>query len=302
MSTSDRKSIVGVVGIGVMGGGMAANLLKKGRSIVVYDIDPAKCERFAGLGAEVADGPAAVARRAATTICMVETTAQAEAVIVGPGGIVDGAESGDVVLCASTIDPLAAKAMHGRLAEKGIAMLDAPVSGGETRAVSGELSVIVGGDPAVVEACRPIFDAFASRVFHMGPIGQGLAMKLVNNMLVQVGGVLAAEAMVLGAKAGLDPQAMVDVVRESTGMSVAFEMRAPRYIAGDFEPGGTIDITLKDQDLQTAFARSLGVPLFLANLTVQIYEMARAEGLAKEDSAALVKVYERMAGVRLGPR
>lgn len=302
MSTSERKDRVGVVGVGVMGGGMAANLLKKGFDVVVYDIDPAKRERFAKLGAAVADGPASVARMAATTICMVETTAQAEAVIVGPGGIIDGAERGDTVLCASTIDPHAAKAMHDRLAEKGVAMLDAPVSGGETRAVSGELSAIVGGDPAVVEACRPILEAFSTRVFHMGPIGQGLAMKLVNNMLVQVGGVLAAEAMVLGAKAGLDPQAVIDVVRESTGASVAFEMRAPRYLAGDFEPGGTIDITLKDQDLQTAFARSLGVPLFLANLTVQIYEMARAEGLGKEDSAALIKVYERMTGVRLGPR
>ena len=302
MNGTERKDVVGVIGVGVMGGGMAANLLDKGFDVVVHDVDPAKRERFAQLGARIADNPAGVARLAATTICMVETTAQAEAVILGSGGIVDGAASGDTVLCMSTIDPNTAKAMHDRLAEKGIAMLDAPVSGGEARAVSGELSVIAGGDAETLEAIRPILDAFASRVFHMGPAGQGLAMKLVNNMLVQVGGVLAAEAMVLGAKAGLDPQAMIDVVRESTGASVAFEMRAPRYVSGDFAPGGTIDITLKDQDLQTAFARSLGVPLFLANLTVQIYEMARAEGLAREDSSALVKVYERMAGVRLGPR
>ncbi|MFN4088976.1 MAG: NAD(P)-dependent oxidoreductase [Alphaproteobacteria bacterium] len=302
MDASARKDMIGFVGLGVMGGGMAANLIRAGRRLVVHDIDPAKCARFAAEGAAVADGAAAVARRAATTICMVETTAQAEAVIVGPGGFIDGAEAGDIVLCMSTIDPLAAVAMHDRLKARGVAMLDAPVSGGEPRAVDGTLSVIVGGDTAAVAACRPIFDAVGSRTFHMGGIGQGLAMKLVNNMLIQVGTVAVAEAMVLGAKAGLDPRAMIDVVRESTGASVAFEMRAPRYVSGDFRPGGTIDISYKDQELQTAFAKALGVPLFLANLTEQVYQMGRAAGLAKEDSSALVKLYEKMAGVQLGPR
>ncbi|MET4701357.1 3-hydroxyisobutyrate dehydrogenase-like beta-hydroxyacid dehydrogenase [Constrictibacter sp. MBR-5] len=302
MDASSRVDAIGFVGLGVMGGGMAANLMKRGRRLVVHDLDPAKCARFAGMGATVADGAMAVARQAATTICMVETTAQAEAVIVGPGGFIAGAQPGDTVLCMSTIDPLAAKAMHERLATMGVAMLDAPVSGGEPRAVDGTLSVIVGGDAAVVEACRPIFDAVGTRVFHMGGVGQGLAMKLVNNMLIQVGTVAVAEAMVMGAKAGLDPQAMIDVVRESTGASVAFEMRAPRYVSGDFRPGGTIDISYKDQELQTAFAKALGVPLFLANITEQIYQMGRAAGLAKEDSSALVKLYEKMAGVQLGPR
>jgi len=302
VSGRDRAGTVGIVGLGVMGAGMAANLAKRGYGLVVHDIDRAKCERLAALGATVADGPAAVARAASVSICMVETTAQAESVIVGPGGFIDGAEAGDTVLCMSTIDPFAAKAMHARLAEKGVAMLDAPVSGGEPRAVSGDLSAIVGGDPAVVEACRPILEAMASRVFHMGPVGQGLAMKLVNNMLVQVTTVAVTEAMVMGAKAGLDPQAMIDVVKVSTGASAVFDMRAPRFVSGDFSPGGTMDINYKDQELETAFAKALGVPLFLANLTQQVFQMARAAGLNKEDSAAMVKLYERMAGVQLGPR
>lgn len=302
MSNEDRSATVGFVGLGVMGGGMAANLLKAGHRLVAYDIDPAKNERFAGLGARIANGPAAVAHAASTMICMVETTAQAEDVILGADGLIDGCQPGDTVVCSSTIDPLAAKAMHDKLAERGVAMVDAPVSGGEVRAVSGELSIIVGGNAATVEACRPLFEAMGSAIFHMGGIGQGLAMKLVNNMLVQVGTVAVAEAMVLGAKAGLDPQAMVEVVGASSGDSVAFQMRAPRYLSGDFSPGGTIDISYKDQELETAFAKALGVPVFLAAVTQQVYQMGRAAGYNKEDGSALVKLYEQMAGVKLGPR
>ncbi len=299
---STRNDNVGFVGLGMMGGGMAANLLKGGFALVAYDIDSAKNDRFAGLGATIAEGPTAVARAAATTICIVEKTAQAQAVIVGEGGIVDGAEAGDTVLCMSTIDPLVVKDMHALLAERNVALLDAPVSGGVPRADSGDLSVIVGGDEAVVEACRPVFDAMASRIFHMGDIGQGLAMKLVNNMLTQVTKVVIAEAMVLGAKAGLDPQAMIDVVRVSTGNSATFESCAPRFLSGDFWPGGTIDISYRDQELETSFAKALGVPLFMANVSQQIYQMGRAAGLNKQDGSALIKLYEEMAGIQLGPR
>lgn len=299
---SERENTIGFVGLGVMGWAMAENLLKAGYVVHGFDVNAAANERLAAAGGTVVDGPAAAARAAGVCICMVETTAQAESVIDGEGGFIDGVQDGDVVLCMSTIDPLSAKAMHDRLAEKGVAMLDAPVSGGEPRARAGTLSAIVGGDDAVVERCRPILDCMASQVFHMGGIGQGLAMKLVNNMLVQVGSVAVAEAMVMGAKAGLDPQAMLDVLRVSTGASAALEFRGPRFISGDFKPGGTIDISYKDQELETAFAKALGVPLFLANVSEQVYQMARAAGLGKEDGSAIVKLYEQMAGVQLGPR
>lgn len=302
MSSTDRNSTVGFVGMGVMGGGMASNLLKNGFNVVGYDVGPARNDHMATQGATIADGPAAVARAASKTICMVETTAQAESVIVGEGGILDGAESGDIHLCMSTIDPLAVKRMHGQLAERGIAMIDAPVSGGQTRAESGDLSAMVGGDAATVEACRPELEAMTRSIFHMGEIGQGTAMKLVNNMLIQTTSVVVAEAMVMGAKAGLDPQAMIDVVRVSTGNSEAFESRAPRFVSGDFSPGGTIDICYKDQELETAFAKALGVPVLLANVSQQVHAMGQSAGLGKEDSSALVKLYEEWAGVTLGPR
>jgi 3-hydroxyisobutyrate dehydrogenase len=279
---------------------MALNLVKNGFALVVHDIDPAKVERLRARGAKAADSARAVAAVTARTIVMVETTAQAESVIAGEHGIIRGAAPGHIVISMSTIDPFAARRLGEQLAARGVAILDAPVSGGTVRAASGELSIIAGGPADTFEACRDVFKAMGANLFHVGDLGQGLAMKLVNNMLGQVGRVAIAEALIMGVKAGLDPWTIYDVVRVSTGTSHAFETGVPRILARDFSPGGTIDITYKDQELQTAFAKQLGVPLLLANVTQQLYQMARAAGLNKEDGLAVIKVLERLAGVTVG--
>ena len=288
---------IGFIGLGAMGGAMALNLLKNDFSLVVHDLDAAKVDALVRRGAAKGDSAEAIAATTTRTIVMVETTAQAESVIAG---IRRGAKRGHIVACMSTIDPLVARRLAGELEADGIAMVDAPVSGGTERAQSGELSIIVGGAVSTVDACRDLFQAMGARVFHVGGLGQGLAMKLVNNMLIQVNTVAVAEALVLGVKAGLDPQTIYDVVRVSTGNSVAFESRAPRMLARNFAPGGTVDISFKDQELETAFAKQLGVPVLLANVTQQVYQMARAAGLNKEDGSAVVKIFERLAGVTVG--
>jgi 3-hydroxyisobutyrate dehydrogenase len=288
---------VGFIGLGAMGGPMALNLVKAGFALVVHDIDQTRTAPLRAKGAELAGTAEGVAAAAERTIVIVETTEQAESVIAGERGIIKSAKPGHIVLCMATIDPFAARALADTLAAQGIAMLDAPVSGGTGRAQSGELSVIVGGAADVVAKCEDLFSAMGNRTFHVGPLGNGLAMKLVNNMLVQVNTVAVAEALVLGIKAGLDPQMIYDVVRVSTGASAAWELRVPRILNDDFEPGGTIDISYKDQELETAFAKRLGVPLLLANVTQQVYQMARARGLNKQDGAAIIKVFEQMAGV-----
>jgi 3-hydroxyisobutyrate dehydrogenase-like beta-hydroxyacid dehydrogenase len=293
---------VGFIGLGAMGGPMALNLVAHGFTLVVHDIDAAKAERLRARGAAVADSSAAVAGTASRTICMVETTAQAETVIAGKGGIVERAGPGHIVVCMSTIDPMVACRLGATLEARGIAMVDAPVSGGTERAASGELSIIAGGAADTVKACDDLFRAMGRNVFHVGVLGQGLAMKLVNNMLVQVNTVAVAEALVLGVKAGLDPQTIYDVVRVSTGTSFAFETRVPRILRRDFAPGGTVDISFKDQELETQFAKQLGVPVLLANVSQQVYQMARAAGLNKEDGSAIVKVLERLAGVTVKGR
>lgn len=293
---------VGFVGLGNMGRPMALNLVEHGVPLVVHDIDPAKVEPLRARGATVVDSPERVGAASERSICMVETTAQAEAVIAGERGVIRTARPGHIVICMSTIDPLAARRLGETLAARGIAMLDAPVSGGTERATSGQLSIIAGGEAATFEACRDLFQAMGTHLFHVGPLGAGLAMKLVNNMLIQVNRVAVAEALVLGVKAGLDPRAIYDVIRVSTGTSFAFETGVPRILARDFSPGGTVDISYKDQELETAFAKQLGVPLLLANVTQQLYQMARAAGLNKEDGLAVVKILERLAGVEVKGR
>jgi len=278
---------------------MALNLIKHGFPLVVHDIDPAKVEPLRQKGATVADSPERVAAGTTRTICIVETTAQAEAVITGERGIIRSAAPGHIVICMSTIDPFVAKRLGPELAARGIAMLDAPVSGGTERAVTGELSIIGGGVAETFEACRDLFKTMGTKIFHVGELGQGLAMKLVNNMLVQVNLVAVAEALVMGVKAGLDPRTIYEVVRVSTGTSAAFEGRVPKILARDFTPGGTIDIYYKDQELETAFAKQLGVPLLLANVSQQVYQMARAAGLGKQDGPAIIQVLERLAGVEV---
>jgi 3-hydroxyisobutyrate dehydrogenase-like beta-hydroxyacid dehydrogenase len=291
---------LGFVGLGHMGGPMALNLVKHGFPLVVNDIDPAKVVPLLARGARAEESAERVAAAVERTICIVETTVQAESVITGERGIVKSAKPGHIVICMSTIDPFAAKRLAAELARHGVQMLDAPVSGGTERAKSGELSIIAGGDVATFDACGDLFKAMGANLFHVGPIGSGLAMKLVNNMLIQVNRVAVAEALVLGVKAGLDPQKIYDVVRVSTGTSYAFEHGVPKILARDFAPGGTVDITYKDQELETSFAKQLGVPLLLANVTQQLYQMARAAGLNKEDGLAVIKILEKLAGVQVG--
>ncbi len=293
---------VGFIGLGNMGGPMAVNLAKHGFSLVVHDIDPAKVEPLRNQGAKVAASAKAVAAASDRSICMVETTAQAEAVIAGEHGVIQGAAPGHIAACMSTVDPFAVRRLGEQLAARQVAMLDAPVSGGTVRAISGELSIIVGGAEETFAACRDLFEAMGAKIFHVGGLGQGLAMKLVNNMLGQVNAVAIAEALVMGVKAGLNPQTIYDVIRVSTGTSWGFESRVPKILARDFSPGGTVDISYKDQELETSFAKQLGVPVLLANVSQQVYQMARAAGLNKEDGSAVIKVIERLAGVEVSAR
>ncbi len=291
---------VGFIGLGAMGGPMALNLLKHGFSLVVHDIDAKQLDAAWPPALPSRNFPETVAAAVERTISIVETTDQAQSVIIGEHGIINGAEPGHIVISMSTIDPFAVRHFGDRLAERGIAMLDAPVSGGTIRAKSGELSVIVGGAPETYAACEDLFRAMGKNLFHVGPLGQGLSMKILNNMLGQISTVAIAEALVFGVKAGLDPHMIYEVIRVSTGSSVQFENRVPRMLRRDFAPGGTIDISHKDQDLATSLGKRLGVPLLLANLTQQVYQMARAQGLNKEDGAAIIKVFEELAGVKIG--
>jgi 3-hydroxyisobutyrate dehydrogenase-like beta-hydroxyacid dehydrogenase len=298
MNAATRAKTVGFVGLGAMGGPMAKNVLAAGLPMVVYDIDSAKNERFAALGAGVGTGPADVARRAHVLISMVDTTEQALEVIVGPDGFIDGAEAGDVVVCMGTIDPKVVQKMHGALAATGVEIIDAPVTGMIAGAERGTLKAYVGGAASALDTARPALASMASEIRHIGALGHGIVIKLVNNMLAQAGRILVVEAMVLGAKAGIDPQTIIDVVTSTSGNSVVFETSAPRMLSRDFT-GIRMDITIKDLELETQLAKSLGVPVFMAAVAQQVYQMGKAAGLGSEDPTAIVKVYEQLTGISL---
>ena len=226
---------------------------------------------------------------------------QAAAVIAGETGFSRGASAGHIAICMSTVDPFKLRELAARLAENGIALIDAPVSGGIKGASDGSLSIIVGGDKAVYEKCLDLFNAMGGNIFHAGGLGNGIAMKLINNMLLQVTTVAVAEGLVMGAKAGLDLQQLFEMLKVSSGDSFALRMRGGRMLSRDFSPSGTVDISYKDQELETAFAKQLGVPVLLANVSQQVYQMARAAGLNKQEGSAVVKVYENLTGVSLDP-
>ena len=296
MSKQARQKTVAFVGLGQMGGPMAENLLKKGHAVVVFDVDKRKVARFAELGAQAATGPADAARQASVLISMVDTTAQAEEVIAGPDGFMQAAQPGDVVISMGTIDLMVLRRLHPTLKAKGVDLLDAPVTGMEKGAIEGTLNAYVGGDAAALEKVRPVLASMATKITHFGAIGQGLAMKLINNMLFQVNRVLIMEGLALGAKAGLDPQQMFETISGATGNSVAFQYSAPKILKRDFE-GIRMDITFKDVELQTQLAKSLGMPMFIANAALQVYQMARAKGLGDKDAVSTIQLYEEWTGV-----
>ncbi|HSV83658.1 MAG TPA: NAD(P)-dependent oxidoreductase [Ramlibacter sp.] len=298
MSKQARQETVAFVGLGQMGGPMAENLLKKGHAVVVFDIDKRKVAQFAELGAQAATGPADAARQASVLISMVDTTAQAEEVISGPDGFMQAAQPGDVVISMGTIDLMLLRRLHPTLKAKGVELLDAPVTGMEKGAIEGTLNAYVGGDAAALEKVRPVLASMATKITHFGAIGQGLAMKLINNMLFQVNRVLIMEGLALGAKAGLDPQQMFETISGTTGNSVAFQYSAPKILKRDFE-GIRMDITFKDVELQTQLAKSLGMPMFIANAALQVYQMARAKGLGDKDAVSTIQLYEEWTGVRV---
>jgi 3-hydroxyisobutyrate dehydrogenase len=198
----------------------------------------------------------------------------------------------------STIDPMAVRNMQETLAEKGIEIIDAPVTGMMHGAQQGTLKAYVGGEVSTLEKARSVLALMTAEIRHIGAIGQGIMMKLVNNMLAQAGRVLVVEAMVMGAKAGLDPQTMIEVISTTTGNSVVFQHAAPRLLSRDFT-GIRMDITIKDMELETQVAKALHVPMFMANVAQQVYQMGKAAGLGDEDPSAIVKIYEQLTGVSL---
>ncbi|WP_020573585.1 NAD(P)-dependent oxidoreductase [Actinopolymorpha alba] len=288
---------VGYVGLGIMGGGMAANLLRAGFDVVVHNRTADRAEPLAAAGAEVADSPRGVAERCDVIFTCVSDTPDVEDVVFGTDGIAEGARAGSLIVDTSTVSPEATRGWAARLAEQGVGFLDAPVSGGSEGAAKGTLSIMVGGDPSNVERALPYLEAMGSTITHVGPVGAGQTCKLVNQILVVTSMLGVAEALVFAKAGGLDLEKTIAAVEGGAAGSWMLANRGPQVIRDDWRPGFTIDLQQKDLRLVLEAADELGVPTIATSTIFHLYRTLQRAGLGSEGNHALVKALERLAGI-----
>jgi 3-hydroxyisobutyrate dehydrogenase len=287
---------VGFIGLGIMGGPMAANLLAAGYELTAWNRTAAKTEPLAAAGARVAGSPAEVAAASEVTFTCVTASADVEAVVLGPGGVIEGAAPGSIVVDCSTIAPATARKVHGRLAERGVAMLDAPVSGGDVGAKAGTLAIMVGGDAETFERALPVLRAIGKTIVHVGPPGAGQVVKLCNQVAGGLNLLAMAEAISLCRRSGVDPAKMLEVVSAGAAGSWMLQHLGPRAVAGDFAPGFMVDLMQKDLGLVLEAAHETHTPLPGSALVRQLFEMLQARGRGREGTQAIVEALALLAG------
>ncbi|GAB4111496.1 MAG: NAD(P)-dependent oxidoreductase [Roseiflexaceae bacterium] len=288
---------IGFIGLGIMGGGMARNLLKAGFAVRVWNRSHAKMDDLVAEGAIATANPAQLAAQSDIIITCVSDTPDVEHVILGEQGVINGAAAGALVIDMSTISPKATRAIAAKLLERGIHMLDAPVSGGSEGAARGTLSIMVGGDEADLNRAMPAFQAMGKTITHVGAIGAGQTVKLANQALV-VGNCLAmCEALLLAQAGGVDLQKTYNALQGGAAGSWMFTNRAPQIMARDWRPGFTIDLQTKDLRLVIEAADELGVPLPTTSYIMQLYRSLQAQGLGAEGNHALIKALEQLSGI-----
>ncbi len=296
----DRASRVGVIGLGAMGLGTARALLDAGFAVFGCDVSPAACRALSESGGQVCDTPAELGAQVNIVITLVVNAAQVEAVLLGADGAVQNLTAGALVLQCSTVPPSFARRLEADLAEHGIRLLDAPVSGGTAKARDGDLSVMAAGTAAAFEQAAAVLAAVAAKVYRLGDrAGAGSTVKMINQLLAGVHIAAAAEAMALGIRAGVGPDTLYDVISHSAGNSWMFENRVPHILAGDYSPHSAVDIFVKDLGIVADTGRELTFPLPLSSTALQLFTMASAAGHGQEDDAAVVKVFASQTGIEL---
>lgn len=295
----NRIEKVAFIGLGIMGRAMAANLLKAGFSVTVWNRTAVRMQPLIEAGARAAASPKHAAADADVVITVVTDSPDVEQVLLGDDGVIHGARAGTVVIDMSTISPRRTREMAARLADKQIHMLDAPVTGGDVGARDGTLSIMVGGDEAVFERCRPLFEAMGRHVVHVGPIGAGQTVKLCNQVIVALNLLAMGEGLALAAKAGVDMEKMLSVVQKGAAGSWALDNLAPRVLRGDYAPGFMVKLQQKDLRLAMEAAAELNLPLIGTGVVQQLLRSVEAYGGADDGTQAIVTVLERLGNFRL---
>lgn len=288
---------IGFVGLGIMGKPMCLNLIKSGYPVTVYNRTASKLEQMVHAGAEASDSPGKVAERSNIIITIVTDSPDVEEVILGKEGVINGVKTGSVVIDMSTISPLVTRTIALKLYEKGVEMLDAPVSGGDTGAKAGTLAIMVGGKKDVFERCLPVFEVLGKSITHVGDHGMGQTVKLCNQILVSVTNMAVCEALLFAKKSGVNPNIMIEATKNGAAGSWQLSNLAPKMVARDFAPGFMIDLQQKDLRLALESAFEMHLPVPALSLVHQLFAGCQSAGEGSEGTQALIKSLERLGGM-----
>jgi len=283
-----------------MGFGMAQSLLRAGFSVTGFDVSAQRLEQLKAVGGRTAASPAAAAAGAQAVIGVVVNAVQTEAVLFDPEGVARTMPEGAVFISSATMDPAVARRLAHALEANGRHYLDAPISGGATKAAEGALTILASGSSAAFEAAQPALDAMAAKLYRLGDAaGQGAAFKMINQLLAGVHIAAACEAITFAAKQGLDLHKVYEVITASAGNSWMFENRVPHVLDGDYTPRSAIDIFVKDLGIVQDMARAEKYPVPLAAAALQMFLMASGSGMGRDDDASVARLYAQVSGVRL---
>ncbi len=286
---------IGFIGLGIMGKPMAKNLLKAGYSLLVHDIVQGPVDEVVAEGAEKAGSPKEVAEQVEMIITMLPNSPHVKEVALGENGIIDGAKKGTIYIDMSSIAPLVAQEVGKKLAEKGVIMFDAPVSGGEPKAIDGTLAVMVGGPEKEFGNVKDILGVMGGSVTLVGELGSGNTTKLANQVIVALNIAAMSEAMVLATKAGVDPEKVFNAIRGGLAGSTVLDAKVPLALEGNFKPGFRIELHIKDLNNALETAHGIGVPIPLTGQVMEIMQALKVDGKAGDDHGGIIQFYEKLA-------
>jgi 2-hydroxy-3-oxopropionate reductase len=290
---------IGFIGLGIMGKPMAKNLLKAGYHLIVYDINSESVKELVNAGAKEGKSSSDVASQSEIIITMLPNSPEVKEVALGVNGIISGVKSGSVLIDMSSIAPLTSKELSEKFHQKGVVMLDAPVSGGEPKAIEGTLAIMVGGPEETFEKVKDILALMGASVKLVGDIGSGNITKLANQIIVALNIAAISEAMVLATKAGVDPEKVYQAIRGGLAGSTALDAKMPLILNGNFKPGFRIELHIKDLMNAIETAKELEVPVGLASKVLDIMMDLKGDGKAKDDHGGIIQYYEKLAGVEV---
>lgn len=295
---------VGFIGLGAMGLPMAKRVVGAGHdTFTTFHVRRAPADDLAGLGARVLATAADVARAADVVITMLPADRELKETVFGEQGVLQGLSRGKVLIDMTTATSLSMQEVAQAVAGAGAEVLDAPVSGGTPAAAQGTLTIMVGGDAALLERCRPLLETMGRQIVHVGPVGQGKVVKMVNQMMAAAHLLMIGEAFALGVRCGADPKTLYDVIKTSSGYSKMMDLRLPGFLLdGSFQPGFRLDLMKKDVNLAVDSGRALNVPLLLTSVVGQLFAAASAAGKSDADFSAAAQYVADLAGVRLSEK